>query len=306
MRVAITGAAGFIGRALVRRFESDGWDVQAIVRRDFESGSLDRLVADADVVVHAAGATRAPTRARLIASNVGLTERVLDAARRAGVARVVFISSQAAAGPSPSVDEQLTEDADPRPIEAYGRSKLEAERLVRDAGIGAVILRPAAVYGPHDKDFLAMFRLAARGFAVHPGNRAQWISIAHVDDVARGVALASTHPGAIGQTFFLANEDPIQWCDLFRAAARCAGRSLRADIELPRWLVRAAAGAGDVMSLATGRASLATSGKVALAAPPFWTCSSGKLRRELGISPQIPLERGLAETWAWYREHRWL
>jgi nucleoside-diphosphate-sugar epimerase len=200
----------------------------------------------------------------------------------------------------------LTEDAKPAPIEAYGRSKLEAERLVLGARVDASIVRPSAVYGPHDKDFLAMFRLAARGLAIHPGNRDQWISIAHVDDVARGVALASTHPDAIGRTFFLANDEPVQWRSLFQATTRCAGRTLRADFEVPRWLVRAAASVGDAVSVATERASLFTSGKAALAAPPFWTCSADRIRRELGFTSTIPLDQGLAETYAWYRANRWL
>jgi nucleoside-diphosphate-sugar epimerase len=306
MLVAITGAAGFIGRALVRRFEADGWTVRAVVRRDFESGALDGLVAGADVVVHAAGMTRAPTLARLIESNVRLTARVIDAALRGGAGRLVLISSQAAAGPARSLDEPIVEDTPPAPIEAYGRSKLDAERLLRDSGISFCVIRPPAVYGPHDRDFLAMFRLAARGIAIHPGNRSHWISIAHVDDIARGVTLASSHPAALGRTYFLANDQPIQWGDLFQAAANSAQRTLRANVQLPAWLVRAAAGVGDAVSVVTGRASLLTSGKVALAVPRFWTCSGERIRRELGFTPTITLERGLAETYSWYRTNRWL
>jgi nucleoside-diphosphate-sugar epimerase len=306
MLVAITGAAGFIGRALVRHFEANGWTVRPVIRQDFTSGALDNLIAGADVVVHAAGATRAPTRARLIESNVSLTARVIDAARRGGAGRLVFISSQAAAGPSPSLAQPIVEDTPPAPIEVYGQSKLDAERLLRDAGIPFCVVRPPAVYGPHDRDFLAMFRLAARGIAIHPGNRDQWMSIAHVDDVARGVALASIHPAAIGRTYFLANDQPIQWGDLFRAAAQSAQRTLRTDVEIPAWLVRVAAGVGDAVGVVTGRASLLTSGKVALTSPRFWTCSGDRIRRELGFTPEIALDRGLADTYAWYRTNRWL
>jgi nucleoside-diphosphate-sugar epimerase len=304
--VAITGAAGFIGRALVRRFESDGCAVRPIVRRDFESGSVDRLVDGADVVVHAAGATRAPTTARLVASNVALTARVIDAARRGGVGRLVFISSQAAAGPSPSLDKAVTEDAMPSPIEPYGRTKLDAERLVRDSGLSFAIVRPAAVYGPYDRDFLPMFRLAARGIAIHPGNRDQWISIVHVDDVARGVALASAHADAVQRTYFLANDTPVRWGELFAAAGQSSGRTVRGDIEIPLWMMKMAAIAGDVVGLMSGRASLLTSRKVALAAPQFWTCDASSIRRELGFTPAIQLDRGLTETHDWYRANRWL
>lgn len=307
MRVAITGANGFIGRNLVRRFEADGWTVRSIVRRDFETDNLDRLVDGADAVVHAAGATRASTRAELIASNVTLTARVVDAARRGGARRLVFISSQAAAGPATAVDRPTSEDMEPAPVEDYGRSKLEAERMIGAAAdVPFAIVRPAAVYGPYDRDFLAMFRLAKRGMAIHAANRDQWISIVHVDDVAAGVVLASTRAEAVGRTFFVANDHPVQWRDLFDAAAQSAGRRIRADVEVPSWLVRGGAVVGDVVSRVSGRAGLLTSAKVALTAPPFWICSAQRIRRELGFTTATSLPDGLAETFRWYVERGWL
>lgn len=307
MLVAITGANGFIGRNLTRHFERQGWTVQSIVRRDFERDFFDRKLFKADVVVHAAGATRAPTRSKLVASNVLLTARVLDAARRGKVGRLIFISSQAAAGPSTSADRPVSEDANPAPVESYGRSKLHAEQLIHEAtDVPSVILRPAAVYGPYDRDFISMFRLARRGLAMHPANRDQWISIVHVDDVARSVLLASTRREAIGGTFFVANDRPMQWRDLFHEAALVTGRQIRTDIEVPAWLVRAGALAGDVVARITGRAGLLTSGKVALAQPPYWVCSAERIRRTLGFAPLTNLQDGLAETYRWYLAQGWL
>ena len=277
-----------------------------IVRHDFETGIVDRKLYGADVVVHAAGATRAPTRARLVASNVTLTARVIDAVRHGRSGRIVFISSQAAAGPAPTADRPVSEDTEPAPFEAYGRSKLDAERLVRDADVPFVIVRPAAVYGPHDRDFVPMFRLARRGVALHPGNRDQWMSIVHVDDLARGVMLASSRPEAVGETFFVANEQPVQWRDLFHEAALSTGRRIRADVEFPAWLVRSGAKAGDVVSRITGRAGLLTSGKIALTKPRYWVCSAERIRRALGFAPLTGLRDGLAETYRWYLEHGWL
>src|SRR5436190_7977390 len=211
MIVAITGANGFIGQHLCERFAETGAVVRAIVRRDLDSPAIDEAFDGVDVVVHAAGATRAPTRAALRTSNVELTKRVLAVARRANVARFVFVSSQAAAGPASFLDAPVTEDMSAAPIEAYGRSKLAAEHLVRETdGMSWVIVRPASVYGPRDRDFLAMFRLAQFGIAIHPGNRRQWISIVHVRDLVEGIVCAATVPDAAGGTFFLANPVPVQ------------------------------------------------------------------------------------------------
>lgn len=307
MIVAITGANGFIGQNLVRRFRDAGWDTRSIVRRDFESGDAERLLTNADVVVHAAGATRAPTQTLLRASNVGLTRRVIELARRAHVRRFVFISSQAAAGPAQTRERPITEDVVPAPHEAYGQSKLEAERLVEAAtDLDPVIVRPAAVYGPGDRDFLAMFRLTQFGVALHPGNRDHWISILHVDDLASAIIAVSTDPKSAGKRYFLANDEPVQWRQLFRDAASCAKRSLAIDVELPMPLVRLAAELGDFSARVTGRAGLVTSEKVALSTPRFWICSNERAKQEIGFTPRVALPQGLCDTYQWYLTNRWL
>lgn len=307
MIAAITGANGFIGRHLVRHFEAAGWETRAVVRPDFASGQLEERFAAADVVVHAAGATRAPTHVALRASNIGLTRRVIEAARRARARRLVFISSQAAAGPAPSRETPTTERTPPAPCEEYGRSKLEAERLVAAAtDLEPVILRPSAVYGPGDRDFLAMFRLARFGVALHAGNRDHWISILHVDDLARAVVAAATERRSAGRLYFLSNDEPVQWRQLFRDTAACVQRKLVLDLEVPSLLVRLAAEVGDVAARVTGSAGLLTTEKVALGAARYWICSNELARREIGFSPRVELHRGLRETYEWYVAHDWL
>ncbi|HEX4682393.1 MAG TPA: NAD-dependent epimerase/dehydratase family protein [Gemmatimonadaceae bacterium] len=305
MIVAVTGANGFIGRHLCARFAAGGVDVRPIVRADYEKATLEDRLRDVNVVIHAAAATRAPTVAELRQSNVGLTERTLHAATRARVDRFVFVSSQAAAGPASARDQPVHEDLPATPVEPYGRSKFDAEALVRAAGIAWTIVRPAAVYGPGDRDFLALFRLARGGIALHPGNRDHWLSIAHVSDVADGIVAAATSAGAARRTYFLGG-DARQWRDLYVLAATTAGSRLRADVELPFSLVNIAASFGDAAAILRGRAGLLTSGKVALSRPKYWLCSSDRAMRELGYSPRVALPDGFRDTYAWYRKEGWL
>ena len=310
MIAAITGSNGFIGRRLCERFRAVGWEVRAVVRRDFTAGAVAELVRGADVVVHAAGATRAPTVDALRQSNVALTRRVVEAANANGAGRVVFISSQAAAGPAAGRESPSIESASPVPFEAYGRSKLDAEELV--AGSCArpwVIVRPAAVYGPGDRDFVSMFRLARRGIAIHPANRRQWVSLVHVDDLADSIVRCASDSRAVRETMFIANDEPVQFSELFRMAARAAGRTspeLAVDIELPRALVRASALVGDAYSRVTGRAGLLTTRKVALSLPPFWICSNSRAKQLLGFEPRVELQDGFVDTYRWYVSQGWL
>ena len=307
MIAAITGANGFIGRHVCDRFAADGWTVRPIVRQDIDNHRLGELVAGADILVHVAGATRAPSTSMLRESNVELTRRVLAASRGSKVRRILFISSQAAAGPAPSAQQPVTEESVPSPIEAYGRSKLDAEHAVQSASdeLEHVIIRPASVYGPGDRDFFAMFRLARSGLAIHPGNRHQLISIVHVRDLVDAIARAAT-TSFVNRTFFVANDEPVRWRELFQMAAECAGRTIVADVNLPRPLVTAGASVGDVVASLRRRAGLLTSAKAMLAQPPYWICSNARAKRELGFTSRINLEAGLRETYAWYVANGWL
>ena len=306
MIVGITGANGFIGGQLCARFEQAGHEVRRIVRADYERGALPDLLRGVHTVIHAAGATRAPTHAALHRANVTLTRLTLRDAQAAGVQRFVFISSQAAAGPAPFRDKPIDEATPPAPIEAYGRSKLDAEAVVRASGMPFTIVRPCAVYGPADRDFLAMFRIASRGVAIHPANRDHWLSIAHVDDIVDGIRLAAQSDRAIGQTYFLCAREPHQWRGLFALAAASAGRRLALDVEIPSVVVDAAASIGTAIARLSGRAGLLTREKVALSRAVYWICSSARAEQELGYAPRVDLQTGFAATYHWYREHHWL
>jgi nucleoside-diphosphate-sugar epimerase len=327
--VAITGANGFIGSHLAEAYLRQGHQVRALMRagrslpRDValspglgevpvdygDARDLRRALAGADLVIHAAGATRAPPPARLglTQANVGISRRVARAVAREP-ARLVFISSQAAAGPATVAGRPVRESDQPAPVEAYGASKLEAERAIaeeleRDRW---TFIRPAAVYGPRERDFVALFRAARSGCALHPGNRGQSIGIVHVDDLVRGIVAAAAAPAAAGRTYFLANADPVTWGELFEAAADACGSRIRLDLQLPRSLVDAMGWCGDLHARLTGHAGLLTSQKLALSKPRLWHCSTEAAARDLGFAPEITLPDGLRRTYAWYRAASWL
>lgn len=303
MVTVVTGANGFIGRHLCTTLAHRGYETRPVVRADFTDNRFERIVDGADILIHAAGATRAPTRAKLRAANVDLTRRAIDAARAAGVKRLVFVSSQAAAGPAHSRDRPIREEDRPAPVEEYGISKRDAEDLVRASGLPATIVRPAAVYGPGDRDFRAMFALARRGLAIHAGNREQWISIIHVRDCVDGIIRVATATAAVGHEYFLANNDPVQWDTLFELARGAASAGRRLNIEIPMPLVRVGALLGDAAARITGHAGLLTTQKVLLSAAPYWICSNERAHRELGFVPATPLAAGIAETYRWYLEN---
>src|SRR5579872_4699458 len=180
MRILVTGASGFVGRAFVSAFAQDGRALRAAVRRTpqypFPQGvevvrlpdlsqSFDwtPLLDGTDRVVHLAGIahTRGIAAERYDAVNHRATALLAAAAARAGIRHFVFVSSIRAQS-GPSADHALTERDAAAPTNAYGRSKLAAEAAVRACGVPFTILRPALLYGPGVKGNFALILRAAR------------------------------------------------------------------------------------------------------------------------------------------------
>jgi nucleoside-diphosphate-sugar epimerase len=259
-------------------------------------------------VFHVGGVTKAGSLGRFCDGNVRPTANLLAAiASLASVPRFVLVSSQAAAGPAESADSPVREDHAPRPVEAYGQSKLEAERetMRHAARVPVVIVRPGAVYGPRDRGFLPAFREASSRIALHAAPRDQLFSVLHVRDVVDGLIRAAEHPDAAGRTYFLAAEQPTTWRAIYAAIALAAGAA-PLEVQLPALLLRAAALGGDVLGAASGRSFLLNSHKIKLAGPRWWLCDSSRARHELAWRPQVVLHDGVPDTYYWYVREGWL
>jgi nucleoside-diphosphate-sugar epimerase len=328
MLAVVTGSTGFIGSHLVDALLARGATVRALVRGDTPATRRDKRVPhweadllddrsvrespvwkDATHVFHLAGVTKGRTLAHFRAGNVFPTANVLAAlaARSGRPPRTVVASSQAAVGPAARPDAPVREDDRPVPVENYGRSKLQAEQAVaryRDT-LPITIVRPASVYGPRDRDFLAVFRQASRAVALHAAPRDQSFSIVYVTDLVRALILAAERPDAVGKTYFVADETPVTWQELYDEVAAAAGAD-PVQIQLPIPAVWMAARAGDLLSMITGRATILNRNKAALARPRWWLCDASQARAELGWSAQVTLQCGVRETYLWYADAGWL
>jgi len=251
--VLVTGAAGFVGRHLVRALLDAHFRVRAGVHRERDRQSLARLgdvepvtvdVLDAESigramegaehVYHCAALldARAP-RDLLLEVNEGGTRRVWECAAASGVRKALYCSSTAVYGLLAGRDKGITEQVRARAIEPYGYSKIRGEEAALDVaartGLHTTIIRPVAIFGPGERTkFGTLFRDAAlSGFLSAGGFREKSLSFVHVEDVAAALIHLAERDLPGGEIYNVAVEEPIPFEEAFRTyrkVLRAAGR----------------------------------------------------------------------------------
>jgi nucleoside-diphosphate-sugar epimerase len=316
--VAVTGATGFIGRHVTAHLVARGFDVRgvvrpqsthgvpggaAIVRVPLDAAALAGAFAGADAVVHLAGRVNALDPAAYSAVNVEGTREVARAAAAAG-ARLVHISSLAAAGPAPAGAPRSEDDA-PSPRTPYGRSKLEGERLVMATpGLRWIILRPAVVYGPGDRAMLPLFKCAERGLLPLVGRLDAAYTFVHVNDVVRAIA-AAIAATVEGEIVFVGHPRPVTAREILETVRQSVGRPAMI-VRIPQAITRVAAAGCDLVARGVRRPLPLNHWRYVELSAEGFVCSVERLRARLGVVAAIGLGEGLAQTAGWYRQEGWI
>ena len=322
-KVLITGASGFIGSRLRDELLASGSDVVAIRRPGSPSSAAGRSVeadyarvADLerimcaekpDYVLHVAGVTKGSSYEDFQLGNVMPTRNLLAALRteHPGAKRFVLVSSLTSYGPSATSAPHREEDP-PRPIEHYGESKLEAERVV-EAEAGEVpwtIVRPSGVYGPGDVDYFNLFQSAMLGWNVFFGNRDRCMSMIYVDDCVRGTLMAAQDEKSVGKGYFLTGDDQVTWDEFQSEVVQVVGRPAR-TLDLPEQLVSLAALGGELATRIDKKPRLLNLQKAKMGAQQAWTCVGDSARADFGFSTEVDLAEGIRRTHEWYLAHGW-
>jgi dihydroflavonol-4-reductase len=323
--IALTGATGYTGSRLLSTLLSRGDDVRALARASAtrppgdgsvvwvegdlrEAAAARRLVEGADAVIHVAAVYRTAGHpdAYYRDVNVGGTERLLEAAARAGVRRFVHASTVGVHG---DVRNPPADESSPiAPGDIYQATKAEAEARAlafhRERGLPVAVVRPGAIYGPGERRLLKLFRAVARGrYAVVGSGRAFYHPV-YIDDLVDGYLLALERPEAVGEAFILGGPQYVTQQELAQLVARHTGGRLL-PFHVPAAPLRWAGALVEAVCVPLGLEPPLHRRRV-----EFWTKSRAfsieKARRVLGYDPKVGVDEGVARTARWYRDAGWL
>jgi dihydroflavonol-4-reductase len=322
MRALVTGATGFVGSHLAEALRRRGDDVTALARSATKAqpltalgvsvvagdlhdvAALQRAMVGQDAVYHVAGLVAARNEAEFLRANLGGTENVVAAMKVAGVSRLVLVSSLAAAGPAPR-GAPLLGDEPPRPVTAYGRSKLAAEQTVRRSGLSWSIVRPPIVYGPRDREILKVFRLARIRIAPVFGDGAQELVAVHAGDLAAALIAVASNQATTGRTYTACHPEVFTSAEFGVAVATAMGLSV-ATLRVPHLVGRVVLSLTEAAAKLAGQSTILTTDKANEFFQPAWTGDPGPLTRDTGWRAEYDLKSGLTDTYHWYREAGWL
>ena len=301
--IALTGATGFIGSAVTRKLVQDGWCVRALIRSPSSSArlagttvqwvqgtfedldSLEKLVGDADVVVHCAGSVRGITEADFYQANVEAVARLAHiAASRNPTPRFLLISSLAAREPD---------------VSPYAASKRMGEIALSKVAdhLTWTALRPPAVYGPGDREMLPLFRLMLRGIAPVVGRNGARFSMLYVDDLADAIVKWLVSDSRENRTFELDDGHPggYSWCEIVETVERLRGKGV-VRVRVPGPVLNLAAKLNMMAASVIGYRPMFTLGKVRELRHPDWVCDNSMFCRVANWAPTVRFEEGLRHT----------
>jgi nucleoside-diphosphate-sugar epimerase len=316
MNILVTGATGFIGRHLVGPL-SKTYSVRCLVRKTSDITPLkdlnvditygDLLVKESlgpaldgiDLVYHLAGEVYSRRKQDYYNGNISATQNLLDVCKEKGAKRIIFLSSIGVFKPA-APNTLLTEESECEPITIYGKTKLNAEGLVKQCNLQWVIVRGPIIYGPHQPPVVNRLFLDAftkrKIYNVGKGDNPR--SFCFIGNLVDGLMLLANKPEANGKLYILSDHSPYAVDEIVRAISAVIGQKVRV-VHLPNILGNIS---WQINNLMGNLFNLYFIELYAMKTMQLhWECDITKAKREIGYTPNVTLEMGIKSTMDWIR-----
>ncbi|MBQ0021964.1 MAG: NAD(P)-dependent oxidoreductase [Prevotellaceae bacterium] len=346
MKILITGASGFIGSFLCEEALKRGMDTWAGMREHSSRKWLQQeklqfafldmtntetltqqltkfkeTIGKWDIIIHAAGATKCLDPADFDKHNFGCTKNLVTTLSSLNMLpqQFLYVSSLSVLGP---IREELTDGKysdmlstdEPQPNTAYGHSKVKSEKWLKEFSLNPqnkdfnyTIFRPTGVYGPREKDYYLMAQNIKAHIDFGAGFKPQVITFVYVRDIVGAIFAAIGKADIANGKIYLVsdgfNYSSRSFSDLIQKELGIKGVL---HITAPLWFLRAVCAVSEAFSNITKKPSTLNGDKYKIMSQRNWQCDISPLKRDLGFSPEWPLDRGVKECIAWYKDNGWL
>ena len=323
-KIAITGSNGFIGSTLTKILKKKKYCVTSLVRHgsniellpedsnivyvDYhKTDKIAEILKDVEILIHTAALTRAKTWQQFKEINIDLTEKLVDIfIDTESLKQFVFISSQAAAGPAQSKTTPKIESDKCEPISMYGKSKFLAENIIKEkAKKPWTIIRPVAVFGRGDKDFLQYFKLMKLHLAFITGFMKKYINLIYVDDLAEIISKTLGNEKAYNQVFFASNNEAYS-LENFIQNLGSVMNTYSITIHIPELLLYPITLIGEFFSIFSKKPPIINREKIKEFKEAYWLVNSEKANNLLDFNPSENIIQNLKVTYKWYKEKKWI
>jgi len=327
-KLLITGATGFIGGFLIKEALDRKFNVFAFVRKsssiktlesqgvqciEIDMNNIDQQVKylkefNFDYIIHNAGITRSANKQDYYDVNCGYLQNIVTAIEHSqiNIKKFIFMSSLAALGSAENqVKNILDEDAIPKPLTTYGKSKLAAENFLKTkTNIPFIIFRLTAVFGPNEKDLFQTFKLSSQGIQLNPSSAHHDLTFIYVKDVCRLVfdAINSEH---FAKTYNVSDGNVYSNNEFYQFIAKAFNKKV-ISLNLPIPIVKIYAILGELIGKITGKFPLVHQEKVLELEATSWACDIAPLKKDFNFKPKYTLETAVHETTEWYKSNNWL
>ena len=333
-RILVTGASGFIGSFLLEealKREMYAWagirktsSLRYLQDERLNFAELDfgnkwklkeqlaehkRMHVGWDYIIHCAGVTKCRFKNDFEKGNYQATVNFIEALKELDIVpkRFIYISSLSIFGPIHEEDyTPISEKDEAQPNTAYGVSKWKAEKYLQSlTDFPYVIFRPTGVYGPRERDYFLMAQSVKNHVDFAAGFKRQDLTFIYVKDLVQAVYLG-TKPEALRRAYFVSDGQVYESSTFSDLIRKELGNPWMIRIKCPLWVLKCISIVAEKVAKWMDKSSTLNRDKYLIMKQRNWQCDISPLVNELGFKPEYPLERGVKETIAWYKEEKWL